>query len=202
LHDRIKEGEYMAAQKIIVAITGATGAIYGIRLLEALKECPDVETHLILSSWAEKTIALETNYSVEAVHKMAFCSHDLLNMKAPVASGSFQVSGMAVIPCSMKTLAAIAHGLAENLIIRAADVMLKERKKLILVPRETPLSVIHIENMLAAAKAGACLVPPMPAFYNHPAAIDDLVIHLVGRVMDQLGLIHNLSRRWCGINAP
>ncbi|MDF9406855.1 UbiX family flavin prenyltransferase [Pelotomaculum isophthalicicum JI] len=192
----------MAAQKIVVAITGATGAIYGIRLLEALKECPDVETHLILSGWAEKTIALETNHSVEAVHKMASCSHDLLNMKAPVASGSFQVGGMAVIPCSMKTLAAIAHGLAENLIIRAADVMLKERKKLILVPRETPLSVIHIENMLAVTKAGACLVPPMPAFYNHPATIDDLVNHLVGRVMDQFGLSHNLSRRWCGINAP
>jgi len=190
----------MAARKIIVAITGATGAIYGIRLLEALKECPDVETHLILSNWAEKTIALETNRSVEAVRQMACRSYDLLDMKAPVASGSFPVGGMIVIPCSMKTLAAIAHGLAENLIIRAADVMLKERKKLILVPRETPLSTIHIENMLTVTKAGACLIPPMPAFYNHPATIDDLVNHLIGRVMDQLDLPHNLSRRWCGIS--
>jgi 4-hydroxy-3-polyprenylbenzoate decarboxylase len=184
------------AQRIIVAITGATGAIYGIRLLEVLKECPDVETHLILSCWAEKTIASETNHSVETVRKMAGYCHDFLNMEAPLASGSFQISGMAVIPCSMKTLAAIAHGLAENLITRAADVILKERKKLILVPRETPLSVIHLENMLTVTRAGACLVPPMPAFYNHPATIEDLVDHLVGRVMDQLGLPQSLARRW------
>ncbi|OPX89865.1 MAG: putative aromatic acid decarboxylase [Pelotomaculum sp. PtaB.Bin104] len=120
----------------------------------------------------------------------------IIIMRALVASGSFQTSGMAVISCSMKTLAAIAHGLAENLIIRAADVMLKERKKLILVPRVTPLSTIHLENMLAVTRAGAYLVPPMPAFYNHPASIDDLVNHLVGRVMDQFGLPHNLTRRW------
>jgi len=186
----------MDVQRIIVAITGATGAIYGVRLLEALQECPGVETHLILSSWAEKTIALETSHAVESVRKMAHYCHDLHNVGAPVASGSFQTSGMAVIPCSMKTLAAIAHGLAENLIIRAADVMLKERKKLILVPRETPLSSIHLENMLAVTRAGAYLVPPMPAFYNHPASIDDLINHLVGRVMDQFGLPHNLTRRW------
>jgi len=186
----------MEIKRIIVAMTGATGAIYGIRLLEALQECPGVETHLILSSWAEKTIELETAYTVEAVGKMANICHDLRNLGAPVASGSFQTSGMVVIPCSMKTLAAIAHGLAENLIIRTADVMLKERKKLILVPRETPLSSIHLENMLAVTRAGACLVPPMPAFYNHPATIDDLVNHLVGRIMDQLGLPNNLARRW------
>lgn len=186
----------MTVQKIIVAITGATGAVYGVRLLEALKACPDVETHLILSRWAEKTIALETSVSVEMVRQMADCSHDLLNMKAPVASGSFPAAAMAVVPCSMKTLAAIAHGLADNLIIRAADVMLKERKRLILVPRETPLNIIHIRNMLTLAEAGACMVPPMPAFYNHPAAIDDLINHLVGRVMDQLALPHDLLHRW------
>jgi len=186
----------MEVKRIIVAISGATGAIYGIRLLEALRECPEVEIHLILSSWAEKTIALETSYTVEAVRKMAHFSHDHRNVGAPIASGSFQTSGMAVIPCSMKTLASIAHGLAENLIVRAADVMIKERKKLILVPRETPLSVIHLDNMLAVTRAGACLVPPMPAFYNHPATIDDLVNHLVGRIMDQFGLPHNLVHRW------
>lgn len=186
----------MEAKRIIVAITGATGAIYGIRLLEALQECPDVETHLILSSWAEKTIELETCYTIESVRNMARFIHDHRNVGALVASGSFQVCGMAIIPCSMKTLAAIAHGLAENLIVRAADVMLKERKKLILVTRETPLSMIHLENMLVATRAGACIVPPMPAFYNHPVTINDLVNHLVGRVMDQFGLPHNLMRRW------
>lgn len=186
----------MSFRRIIVAITGATGAIYGIRLLEALQKCPEVETHLILSSWAEKTIALETSFTIESVRKMTHYCHDLYNMEAPVASGSFQISGMVIIPCSMKTLAAIAHGLSENLIIRAADVMLKERKKLILVPRETPLNAIHLKNMLAVNQAGAYLIPPMPAFYNHPASINDLVNHLVGRVMDQFGLPHNLTRRW------
>jgi len=186
----------MEVERVIVAITGATGAIYGIRLLEALQQCPMVESHLILSSWAEKTIALETSYTVEKVCKMAHFIHDHRNVGAPVASGSFKTSGMAVIPCSMKTLAAIAHGLADNLIVRAADVMLKERKKLILVPRETPLSAIHLDNMLAVTRAGACLVPPMPAFYNHPATIDDLVNHLVGRILDQFGFPHNLVHRW------
>jgi len=186
----------MDVQRIIVAITGATGAIYGVRLLEALRECPGVEIHLILSNWAEKTIELETNYTVDSVRKIAHYCHELRNVGAPIASGSFQTSGMVVIPCSMKTLSAIAHGLAENLIIRAADVMLKERKKIILVPRETPLSAIHLENMLAVNRAGAYLVPPMPAFYNHPNSINDLVNQLVGRVMDQLGLPHNLMSRW------
>ncbi len=186
----------MPKQRIIVAITGATGAIYGIRLLEALRTCSGVETHLVLSAWAKKTIALETDYTVEAVEALADHNHDQRDVGAPIASGSFPTAGMAIIPCSMKTLAAVAHGLAENLIVRAADVMLKERKKLILVPRETPLSTIHLENMLAVTRAGVCLIPPMPAFYNHPATIDDLVNHLVGRVMDQFGLPHNLVRRW------
>ncbi|MEW5898364.1 MAG: non-oxidative hydroxyarylic acid decarboxylases subunit B [Bacillota bacterium] len=186
----------MVKQRIIVAITGATGAIYGIRLLEALRACSGVEVHLVLSSWAKKTVALETDYTVEQVEALADYNHDLRDVGAPIASGSFQTAGMAIVPCSMKTLAAVAHGLAENLIVRAADVTLKERKKLILVPRETPLSAIHLENMLAVTRAGACLIPPMPAFYNHPATIDDLVNHLVGRIMDQFGLPHTLTRRW------
>lgn len=186
----------MDRQRIIVAITSATGAIYGIRLLEALHACPGVETHLVLSTWAEKTIALETRYNVEEIEALADFRHDLRNVGASIASGSFPTAGMAIVPCSMKTLAAVAHGLAENLIVRAADVMLKERKKLILVPRETPLNTIHLENMLAVTRAGACLIPPMPAFYNCPATIDDLINHLVGRIMDQFGLPHTLTRRW------
>lgn len=186
----------MDRQRIIVAITGATGAIYGIRLLEALRGCSGFEVHLVLSNWAEKTIALETGYTVQEVISLADCQHDLNDVGASIASGSFKTAGMVIIPCSMKTLAGIAHGFAGNLIIRAADVMLKERKKLILVPRETPLSVIHLENMLTVTRAGGCLIPPMPAFYNHPATIDDLVNHLVGRVMDQLGIPNDLVRRW------
>lgn len=188
----------MAVQRVIVAITGATGAVYGVKMLKALKACPDVETHLILSKWAEKTIVLETDYALEAVRQMAAHCHDLTDMEAPIASGSFSVQGMVIIPCSMKTLAAIAHGLSENLLTRAADVILKERKKLILVPRETPLNLIHLENMLTAAKAGACLLPPMPAFYNHPRTIEDLVDHLIGRILDQLHLPHTLSQPWQG----
>lgn len=192
----LKRGINMDRQRIIVAITGATGAIYGIRLLEALRGCSGFEVHLVLSNWAEKTIALETGYTVQEVISLADCQHDLNDVGASIASGSFKTAGMVIIPCSMKTLAGIAHGFAGNLIIRAADVMLKERKKLILVPRETPLSVIHLENMLTVTRAGGCLIPPMPAFYNHPASIDDLVNHLVGRVMDQLGIPNDLVRRW------
>jgi len=132
----------MDRQRIIVAITGATGAIYGIRLLEALRHSSGYKIHLVLSKWAEKTIALETKYSVEEVKSMADCLHDLQDMGASIASGSFNTVGMAIVPCSMKTLAGIAHGFAENLIIRAADVMIKERKKVVVVPRETPLSLI------------------------------------------------------------
>lgn len=186
----------MEKQRIIVAISGATGAIYGVRLLKALRSCAGTEIHLVLSNWAKETIILETGYTVEEVEKLADYIHDLRNVGAPIASGSFRCSGMAIVPCSMKTLAAIAHGLAENLIVRAADVMLKERKKLIMVPRETPLNAIHLENMLTVTRAGASLVPPMPAFYNHPKTIDDLVNHLVGRIMDQFRLPHDLFRRW------
>ncbi|MFZ5646901.1 MAG: UbiX family flavin prenyltransferase [Bacillota bacterium] len=186
----------MDRQRIVVAISGATGAIYGIRLLQALRECGGYEIHLVLSRWAERTIALETGFTVDEVRSLADIQHDLHDVGAAIASGSFRTLGMVVIPCSMKTLAGIAHGFSENLIIRAADVMIKERKKLILVPRETPLSIIHLENMLTVTRAGACLIPPMPAFYNHPASIDDIVNHLVGRVMDQLGIQHNMVRRW------
>lgn len=183
--------------RLVVAMTGATGAIYGIRLLQVLQSLK-VETHLILSRWAEKTIEMETKWEVEAVRRLAPVSYREEDLGAAIASGSFIHQGMVIVPCSMKTLAAIAQGLALNLISRAADVTLKEGRKLILVPRETPLNAIHLENMLRLARLGAVILPPMPAFYHHPHTLEDMIDHLVGRILDQLGLGHNLYQPWGG----
>ncbi|MBI5967112.1 MAG: UbiX family flavin prenyltransferase [Deltaproteobacteria bacterium] len=180
---------------LIIAMTGATGAIYGIRLLQVLRE-KSMEVHLVMSAWAEKTISLETNYAIEEVRKLAKKCYAVDDLSAPISSGSFPTEGMVIIPCSMKTLAGIAHGISENLILRAADVMLKERRKLILVPRESPLSLIHLRNMTLAAEAGAVLLPPMAAFYFKPQSIADLIDHLVGKVLDLLGVEHHLFPRW------
>jgi len=185
-------------KRIVVGISGATGSIYGIKLLESLKSIKGVETHLILSSWANKNIELETSYSIEEVTKMADWIHDFHNLGAPVASGSFLADGMVIAPCSMKTLSSVAHGYADNLISRAADVMLKERRRLVMVVRETPLNAIHLENMLKLSHAGAIIAPPMPAFYNLPQSIDDIVKHQVGRVLDMLGIKNNITKRWSG----
>ncbi|MDM5196706.1 non-oxidative hydroxyarylic acid decarboxylases subunit B [Fictibacillus enclensis] len=181
--------------KIIVGITGATGAIFGIRMLEALR-AEDVETHLIMSKWAEKTIRLETDYTLEQVHKLASITHHPTNQAASISSGSFRVDGMVIAPCSMKTLASIRIGFADNLVSRAADVILKERKKLVLLTRETPLNDIHLENMLALSRMGAVILPPVPGFYNHPKTIDDIVDHIVARTLDQFGIDNKLTRRW------
>ncbi len=180
---------------IIVAMTGATGAIYGIRLLEVLREM-SVEVHLLISPWAEKTIALETDYSIGKVKKLARVCYPVDDLSAPISSGSFPTEGMAVVPCSMKTLAGIVHGFSENLIIRAADVMLKEKRKLILVARESPLNLIHLRNLEIAAEAGAISLPPMAAFYFQPKTIGELVDHTVGKALDLLGLDHHLFPRW------
>ncbi|MBM4330664.1 MAG: UbiX family flavin prenyltransferase [Deltaproteobacteria bacterium] len=180
---------------LIIAMTGATGAIYGIRLLQVLRE-KSVETHLVISNWAEKTIALETDYSPAEVRKLASKCYAADDLSAPISSGSFPTAGMVIIPCSMKTLAAVVHGMSINLIIRAADVMLKEKRKLILVPRESPLNLIHLKNLVSAAEAGAIILPPMAAFYFKPKSISDLVEHLVGKVLDLLGTEHNLFPRW------
>ena len=153
--------------RIVVAISGATGAIYGIKLLEALAQT-GTETHLVISDWGKKTIAMETNYSVEQVMALATQYHDKGNLAAAISSGSFRHQGMVVAPCSMKTLAGIAHGYDENLIVRAAGVTLKEQRKLILLPRETPLTPIHLENMLSLSRLGVVMMPPVPAFYNKP----------------------------------
>lgn len=184
-------------RRLIIGMSGSTGAVFGIRLLEALQDT-DVESHLILSKWAERTIEHETPWTVDEVKALASVVHPLHNQGASVSSGSFQTMGMVVIPCSMKTLAAIALGLSDNLIHRAADVVLKERRKLVLVPRETPLNDIHLENMLRLSRMGTVILPPMPAFYNHPQTIGDIVDHIIARVLDQFGLPFDRARRWEG----
>lgn len=182
---------------LVVGISGATGAIYGIRLLEALKTL-QVESHLVISDWGEKTILAETSYSLKQVRDLAGHYYEYHNMAAQISSGSFRHEGMVVAPCSMKTLAAISSGLTSDLISRAADVCLKERRKLILLCRETPLDHIHLQNMAAASLAGAMIMPPMPAFYDHPQTIDDLINSTICRVLDQLSIANELAERWQG----
>ncbi|MEU9126229.1 non-oxidative hydroxyarylic acid decarboxylases subunit B [Streptomyces sp. NPDC048506] len=185
--------------RLIIGMTGATGAPLGVRLLEALRDLDGVETHLVLSRWARATIELETPYTTREVTKLADVDYGPADQAAAISSGSFRTDGMIVIPCSMKTLAGIRAGYAEGLVGRAADVVLKERGKLVLVPRETPLSEIHLENMLALTRMGVVMVPPMPAFYNHPTGLDDVVDHIVARVLDQFDLPAPRARRWTGL---
>jgi 4-hydroxy-3-polyprenylbenzoate decarboxylase len=186
--------------RLIVGITGATGAIFGVRLLEALRGAmlgrSAVETHLIVSRWGAHTLAEETSYSLERVRQMATCSYQSTDQGAAVSSGSFLTSGMVVAPCSVRTLAAIASGQGDNLIHRAADVILKERRKLVLLVRETPLNEIHLENMLKLSRMGAVILPPVPAFYNRPASLDAMVDHVVMRTLDQFGIHIDLAGRW------
>lgn len=181
--------------KLIIGISGATGAIYGIKLLQALQYA-EVESHLILSNWAEKTISIETSYSVEEVKAFATHTYSAANQAAIISSGSFITDGMIIAPCSMKSLASISYGLADNLLSRAADVVLKENRKLVLLPRESPLNQIHLENMLRLAKMGAVILPPMPAFYNHPETVEDIVNHTVARTLDQFGIPNQITKRW------
>ncbi|MGQ9556925.1 MAG: UbiX family flavin prenyltransferase [Desulfurispora sp.] len=186
----------MSPQKrIVLAITGATGAIYGLKLLQALRRA-GVETHLMVSQWAEVTIAEETGHSLEQVKQMADHYYAVTDLAAGPSSGSFVHHGMVVAPCSMKTLAAIAHGLADNLISRSADVCIKEKRPLILLVRETPLSAIHLENMLRLARLGVIIMPPVPSFYHRPTSISDLITQTTGRVLDMLGLENTQVKRW------
>lgn len=181
--------------RIIVGISGASGAIYGLRLLEELKKA-GVQTHLIISAWARETIRLETDYTIEQAEALAGAIYDPHDQGAAVSSGSYRTDGMVVAPCSMKTLAGIAHGYSDSLLLRAADVCLKEQRKLILLPRETPLNPIHLENMLILARLGVVILPPVPAFYHRPRTAGEIVDQTVGRVLDHLGVEHQLSRRW------
>jgi len=189
-----------AVMRLVVAMTGATGAALGVRLLEVLRELPEVQTHLVLSAWARSTIQVETDRTVPEVSALADHVYRPSDQYAPIASGSFHTDGMVVIPCSMKTLAGIRVGYADGLVARAADVTLKERRKLVMVVRETPLSEIHLENMLALTRMGAIMLPPMPAFYNHPNSVEDIVEHIVSRVLDQFGLPAPGARRWTGLD--
>jgi flavin prenyltransferase len=184
-------------RRIAVGITGATGAVYGVRLLERLAAM-DVETHLVVSSWGRRTIEHETVHSIAEVRAMADVVHPLGDQGAPMSSGSFRMDGMIIAPCSVRTMAAIAHGLADNLITRTADVMLKERRPLLLMVRETPLNDIHLQNMLTVSRAGAVVFPPVPAFYTLPRSIDDIVDQTVSRALDQIGLESGDTRRWDG----
>ncbi len=184
-------------QRLIVGITGATGAIYAVRLLEALQET-DIESHLIISKWGARTLVHETPYTVEQVQKMATKCYGSQDEGAAVASGSFLTRGMVLCPCSVRSLAAVAHGHGDNLIHRAADVVLKERRKLALVVRETPMSDIHLENMLKLSRMGVVIFPPVPAFYNQPRTIDEIVDQTVMRILDQFGIHVPAGRRWDG----
>ncbi|MCE0494693.1 non-oxidative hydroxyarylic acid decarboxylases subunit B [Vibrio salinus] len=185
--------------KLIVGMTGATGAPLGVSLLQALQMMPDVETHLVMSRWAKTTIELETPYSAREISALADVTYNSSNQAAAISSGSFKTDGMIIIPCSMKSLAGIRAGYAEGLVARAADVVMKENRKLVLVPRETPLSTIHLENMLALAQKGVTMIPPMPAWYNHPKSIDDIKHHIVARVLDQFDLDYPEAKRWQGL---
>ncbi|HEV2201328.1 MAG TPA: UbiX family flavin prenyltransferase [Bryobacteraceae bacterium] len=187
--------------RLIVGITGATGSVYGIRLLQALREA-GVETHLIVSKWGLQTLLHETGYSLERVRDLADSWHQPGDQGAAVSSGSFVTDGMVVAPCSMRTLASIAHGTGEHLVHRAADVILKERRKLALVVREAPFSEVHLENMLKLARMGVTILPPVPAFYNHPQSIEELVDHTVMRILDQFGIHVDLMPRWDGAMLP
>ena len=184
--------------RLIVAISGASGVIYGVRLLEALQALDDIETHLVLSKAGKLNIALETDWQVRDVEALADVVHDNRNLAAAIASGSFLTGGMVIVPCSMKTLSGVVHSFADDLLVRAADVVLKERRRLVLVPREAPLHLGHLRMLTAAAELGAVILPPMPAFYTGPRSVDDIVNHTVGRILDLFDIDSELVKRWLG----
>ena len=187
-------------RRFIVAISGASGAVYGVRLLQALRNRPGIESHLVVSSAGWRNIELELGLDMDraTIEGMAGQVHDVRDVGASIASGSFDCHGMVIAPCSMRTLAAVANGLGDNLLTRAADVMLKERRRLVLLVRESPLHLAHLRNMVSVTEMGGIVCPPMPAFYLHPRTVDDIVHHSVARALDLLGISHTLSPRWEG----
>jgi 4-hydroxy-3-polyprenylbenzoate decarboxylase len=188
-------------RRLVVAITGATGAVYGVRLLQQLSATPGVETHLVVSDAASLTLHQEVGLQKREVEALAHVVHRNRDIGASIASGSFQTDGMVIAPCSMKTLASVAHGLSDNLIARAADVVLKERRRLVLMVRETPFNLAHLRNMTAVTEMGGIVFPPLPSFYHRPATIDEMVEHTVARVIDLFGIEHALAPRWAGMKA-
>ena len=190
----------MTAQKrLIIAITGASGAVYGVRLLEVLRDAPGMQTHLMLSEAGALNLHHELAMSRKQVGTLADVVHNVRDIGASIASGSFQSEGMIIAPCSMKTLAAVAHGLSDNLITRAADVVLKERRRLLLMVRETPFNLAHLRNMTAVTEMGGIIFPPLPGFYQRPQSIAEMVDHTVGRVLDLFAITHALTPRWNGL---
>jgi 4-hydroxy-3-polyprenylbenzoate decarboxylase len=188
-------------RRLVVAITGATGAIYGVRLLQQLGATPGVETHLVVSDAASLTLHQEAGMQRRDVEALAHVVHRNRDVGASIASGSFQSDGMVIAPCSMKTLASVAHALSDNLIARAADVALKERRRLVLMVRETPFNLAHLRNMTAVTEMGGIVFPPVPSFYHRPASIDEMVDHTVSRVLDLFGIEHALAPRWAGMKS-
>ena len=189
------EPKRLLPRRLIVGISGASGVIYGVRLLEALKPLP-VETHLVMTRTAEVTLAHETDLKVADVRRLADVAYKIDDLAAAVSSGSFRTMGMIVVPCSMRSLGEIAHGITSNLLTRAADVVLKEHRRLVLVARETPIHTIHLRNMLTLSEMGAVIAPPMPAFYNRPKDLDNIVNHTVGRALDLFDLDTGKVKRW------
>jgi 4-hydroxy-3-polyprenylbenzoate decarboxylase len=191
--------EVAARKRLIVAITGATGAIYGVRLLQVLRNIPGVESHLLISEAGVLNLYQEMDLKRKDVEAMANVVHNVRDVGASIASGSFLSDGMVIAPCSMKTLAAVAHGLSDNLITRAADVVLKERRRLVLMVRETPFNLAHLRNMTAVTEMGGIIFPPLPGFYHRPQSIAEMVDHTVGRVLDMFALPHEMTPRWQGL---
>jgi flavin prenyltransferase len=189
-------------KRLIVAITGATGAVYGVRLLQVLREVPDVETHLMVSDAGVLNLHQELDMNRKDVEALAHVVHNVRDIGASIASGSFQSEGMIIAPCSMKTLASVAHGLSDNLIARSADVVLKERRRLVLMVRETPFNLAHLRNMTAVTEMGGIIYPPLPGFYQRPTTIAEMVDHTVGRVIDLFAVEHALTPRWNGLKTP
>lgn len=189
-------------KRLIVGMSGASGLIYGIRLLQVLQQQEDIETHLVISNGAGLNISLETDWEIARVRELADHVYSVRDMAAAIASGSFRTDGMIVAPCSMKTLSAIVNAYADNLLVRAADVTLKEQRRLVLMPRESPLHAGHCELLLRAARLGAVIAPPMPAMYIRPTSIEELVDHSVGRVLDLFGIDPGIVRRWSGAQQP
>ncbi len=189
----------MPTKRLIIAITGATGAVYGVRLLQVLRDTPDIETHLLISDAGVLNLHQELEVSRKEVESLADVVHNVRDIGASIASGSFQSEGMIIAPCSMKTLASVAHGLSDNLISRAADVVLKERRRLVLMVRETPFNLAHLRNMTAVTEMGGIVFPPLPGFYHRPQTIAEMVDHTVGRVLDLFSIAHSLAPRWNGL---
>ncbi len=185
-------------KRIIVGISGASGTVYGVRLLEVLKGTEGIESHLILTRGARVAMELETGMKPDLVEQLADCVYSQDNLAAAVSSGSFRTEGMVVAPCSMKSLAMIACSLNDNLLVRSADVILKERRKLVIVPRETPLHLGHLRHMITVTELGGVILPPVPSFYHQPKTIQDIIDQTVGKVLDQFGIEHDLFRRWAG----